>query len=116
MHAMTGLFSMDPAHKTQLIEGLPNLINMIREMPGYVVGFWTWDHATNVSSVLVIFEREEQARGLEGFVKSNDEKKAFPGTRLERASTSEIVGAASGNAARKTDGANLWARLGSPGH
>jgi hypothetical protein len=116
MHAMTGLFSMDPAHKTQLIEGLPSLINMIREMPGYVVGFWTWDHATNVSSVLVVFEREEQARGLEAVVKSNDEKKAFPGTRLERASTSEIVGAASGNAARKTDGANLWARLGSSGH
>ena len=116
MHAMTGLFSMDPAYKTQLIEGLPDVITMVREMPGYVVGFWTWDHATNVSSILVVFEREEQARGLEAFVKSNDEKKAFPGTRLERGSTSEIVGAASGNAASKTDGANLWARLGSSGH
>src|SRR5271165_577223 len=60
MHAMTGLFTMDPTHKTQLIEGLPNLIAGVREMPGYVVGFWTWDHATNVSTVLVVFEREEQ--------------------------------------------------------
>jgi hypothetical protein len=116
MHAMTGLFTMDPAHKTQLIEGLPNLIDQVRETPGYVVGFWTWDHATNVSSILVVYEREEQARAMEAFVRTNDEKKAFPGTRLERASTSEIVGAASGNAAKKTDGANLWARLGSSGH
>lgn len=30
-----------------------------------------------------------------------------------RASTCEIVGAASGNAARTTDRANLWARIGS---
>jgi hypothetical protein len=113
---MTGLFTMDPAHKTLLIEGLPNLIAMVRETPGYLVGFWTWDHASNVSSVLIIFEREEQARAMEAFVRTNDEKKAFPGTRLERASTSEIVGAASGNATKKTDGANLWARLGSSGH
>ena len=116
MHAMTGLFTMDPTHKTRLIEGLPDLIAGVREMPGYVVGFWTWDHATNVSTVLVVFEREEQARGMEAFVRTNDEKKAFPGTRVERVSTCEIVGAASGNAAKKTDGANLWARLGSSGH
>jgi predicted ATPase len=36
------------------------------------------------------------------------------GTRLERAVVAEIVGAASGNAAKKADGATLWARLGSP--
>jgi|HubBroStandDraft_6_1064221.scaffolds.fasta_scaffold2215639_1 hypothetical protein len=35
MHAMTGLFTMDPAQKTQLIEGLPNLIATVRETPGY---------------------------------------------------------------------------------
>ena len=116
MHAMTGLFSMDPAHKTQLIEGLPNLINQVRETPGYVVGFWTWDHATNFSTVLVVFERQEQARELEKFIRDNDEKKTFPGTRVERVGVAEIVGAAAGNSAKKTDGANLWARLASPGH
>jgi hypothetical protein len=113
MHALTAMFSMDPTRKTQLIEELPTVIKMVREMPGYVAGFWTWD-ATNIATTFVVFEREEHARGLETFMRAHDEKKTFPGTRLERASTAKIVGAASGSAARKAVGANLWARLASP--
>lgn len=115
MHAVTAIFSMDPSRKAQLIEELdPTIIKMVREMPGYVAGFWSWDHATNVAYSFTIFEHEEQARALESTVRGMAENNAVPGTRLERIATAEIVGAASGNAARKIDGAKLWARFGSP--
>jgi len=115
MHAVTAIFSMDPSRKAQLIEELePTIITMIREMPGYVVGFWSWDHATNVTYAFTIFEREEQARALESRVRGMAENNAVPGTRPERIATAEIFGAASGNAARKIDGASLWARFGAP--
>jgi hypothetical protein len=115
MHAVAAIFSMDPSRKAQLIEELdPTIITMVRELPGYVAGFWSWDHATNVSYAFMIFEHEEQARVLESTVRGMAEKNAVPGTRIERVATAEIVGAASGNAARKMDGAKLWARFGAP--
>jgi hypothetical protein len=60
---------------------------------------------------------EELARRAEarGFIKGDNEKNVVAGTRLERAVVAEIMGAASGNAAKKADGAALWARLGAPG-
>jgi hypothetical protein len=116
MHAMTAIFSMDPTKKAQLIQELePTIIRRVREMPGYVTGFWSWDHATNVTYSFIVFEREEQARALESYIKGDNEKNGVAGTRLERAVVAEIVGAASGNAAKKADGATLWARLGAPG-
>jgi hypothetical protein len=109
MHATIIISSMDPTKKAQLIEQLGvDIIPMVREMPGYVTGFWSWDNTTHVAYALVTFEREDQARALEAFAKSND----LPGVRLERVVTAELVAAASGNTARKVDGANLWAKLG----
>ena len=112
MHATIIVSSMDSSKKAQLIEELgPKVIPMVREMPGYISGFWSWDHATNVTYAFILFEREDQARALESAVKADP----IPGARLERVVTAEVVGAASGNAARKVDGANLWARLGASG-
>jgi hypothetical protein len=112
MYGMTAIFSMDPTKKAQLIEGLePNVIRTVRELPGFVTGFWTWDHATNVTYGLVIFDTEAHARALETFLKTNAEQLAERGTRLERAAVAEVIGAASGNAANKVDNADLWKRF-----
>jgi hypothetical protein len=112
MYGMTAIFSMDPTKKAQLIEGLePHVIRMVRELPGFVTGFWSWDHATNVSYGLVVFDTEANARALETHLKTNAEQLAEKGTRLERAAVGEIIGAASGNGAHKIDNTDLWKRI-----
>jgi hypothetical protein len=113
MHALTTVFSMDPAKKAQLIEGLdPVVIAHVRGMPGFVTGFWTWDHATNVAYGMVIFDTDKNARSLETFLRDQAEDMAAQGTRLERAAVGEVIGAASGDASHKVDGAALWQRFG----
>ena len=112
-HALTAVFSMDPTKKAQLIEQLePVVIAMVRELPGFVTGFWTWDHATSVTYGFVVFETEAHARALETHLKSNAEDFADKGTRLERAAVGEVIGAASGSAANRVDDADLWKRFG----
>ena len=112
-HALTAVFSMDPTKKALLIEQLePVVISMVRELPGFVTGYWSWDHATNVTYGFVVFDTEVQARALETHLKTNAERFAERGTRLERAAVGEVIGAASGNAANKVDDANLWKRFG----
>src|SRR5688572_8435287 len=113
MHALSTIFSMDPAKKAQLIEGLdPVVITQVRAMPGFVTGFWTWDHATNVTYGMVIFDTDKNARSLETFLRDNADRLAEGGTRLERAAVAEVIGAASGDAQHKVDGAALWQRFG----
>ena len=112
MHALTTVFSMDPTKKAQLIEGLePGVIRQVREMPGYVVGFWSWDHATNVTYGFVVFDSDANARALETYLKSNTDMLASKGTRLERAAVAEVIGCAAGNAKHKADNADLWKRI-----
>lgn len=113
MHALSAIFSMDPTKKAQLIEGLEGkVITQVREMPGFVTGYWTWDHATNVTYGMIIFETEANARSLETFLRDNADRMAGQGTRLERAAVAEVIGAASGDTKHKVDGAALWQRLG----
>jgi hypothetical protein len=112
MHGLTAIFSMDPTKKAQLIEGLePQVIERVRQMPGFTCGFWTWDHAADMTYGLVLFDTEAHARELEAFLKSDADRLASGGTRLERAVVAEVMGAASGDAAHKVDGAALWKRI-----
>jgi hypothetical protein len=114
MHAMTAIFSMDPAKKAFLMEGLePVVIGPVREMPGYTFGLWSWDHAANVTYSFVVFDTEEHAHALESQLKRDAESLAAMGTRLERAVVAEVIGFASGNGATKLDGPDLWKRLAS---
>ena len=63
--------------KAQLIAGLePVVIRMVREMPGYLTGFWSWDHTTNMSYGTIVFETEANARALENFLKEQAESLA----------------------------------------
>ena len=111
-HALSAIFSMDPARKTQLLEGLePGVIKMVRELPGFVTGFWSWDHATNVTYGFVVFDTDAHARALETYLKTNADEIAKKGSRLERVAVAEVIGAASGNAANKIDDADLWKRI-----
>ena len=94
-YALVTIFSMDPTKKAQLIESLePVVIKMVRGLPGFEDGYWSWDHATNVTYGFVIFDTEANARALETYLKTNAEQMATKGTRLERATVAEIIGEA----------------------
>jgi hypothetical protein len=96
MHALTAIFSMDPTRKAELIGELePRVIQFVRGLSGFVTGYWSWDHRTNVTYSFVAFDTEEHARALETFLKTNAELLAEDGTRLERAAVGEVVGVAS---------------------
>jgi hypothetical protein len=114
--AVSAMFSMDASKKAQLMEGLePVVISMVRQLPGFVSGFWSWDHATNVTYAFIAFDTEADARALETHLKTNADGHAAQGARLERAAVGEIVGAVSGSATQKRDGADLWKLLATRG-
>ncbi len=112
MYAVTTIFSMDPNKKAQLVAGLDTVvIPQVRDMPGFVTGFWSWDHSTDVTYGFITFKTEAEAKGLESFLKGAAERLAAGGTRLERAVVAQVLGAAGGASTKKVDGAELWQRL-----
>lgn len=94
-YALTAVFSMDPKRKAKLIEGLDSkVIAMVRALPGFVSGTWTWDHSTNMTYGFVVFDTEPNARALEAYLRTNAESIASDGARLERAAIGEVIGTA----------------------
>jgi hypothetical protein len=112
MYAVTAICTMDSTKKAKLIEGLePQVIATTREMPGFVTGFWSWDHNTDVSYGFIVFDTIEHARALETFLRGSGDKFAEVGVRLERAAVGELIGSAAGPVKHGLRGQAIFDRL-----
>lgn len=113
MYAMIAIFSMDPAMKEQQMAHLHGaIVPMVRKMPGFVAGFWSYDHAANVSYGYIVLENEEAAKRLMAGVRASaDDNAAAHGVRFERAAVAEIVAAASGTPEKGVSGSGFFKRL-----
>lgn len=77
---MYGLMTQWQADESQfeyLVEGLrAQIIPMVQSAPGFIEGFWGWDHTNGKTYDLVLFDTEEHARALKEQVEAEPEPDA----------------------------------------
>lgn len=93
MYAVVDTWSMDlealPAdHQNELNE---QIVPMIRQQPGYISGYWTYDRANKKSHGFHLLESEEAARGLKAFVEQDAGRGAEIGIHLTELVIAEVM-------------------------
>jgi hypothetical protein len=82
-HATLATFRMDLSRETEQREGLQRVIvPNVRSSPGFVTGFWTLDRDASESTVMIVFDSEEHARGFAENVRANAPNQAAMGIEL----------------------------------
>lgn len=93
MHAVIATFAMDPGRAELQQQNLhERIIPMVRQTPGFLAGYWTRDHATNMAHNVILFESEEAAHNFRRAVEQNAEMQAAAGVSFQSALISEVVG------------------------
>lgn len=93
MYAFIATFSMDPTRVEQQQQSLhERIIPGVRQVPGFVAGYWTRDRTTGLSHNVILFESEEAARTFKASVEQNAEAQAAVGVSLQSTLITEVVG------------------------
>jgi hypothetical protein len=72
MHAVIGRFAMDTRHKDEQRKELTErIIPMVRTLPGFISGYWSYDEANGESFSYIVLENEAQAHALIEKVQAN---------------------------------------------
>ncbi len=92
MHAMIAMFSMGPATKDAQLDALKNrIVPTVRGAPGFVSGYWSYDHASNMSYSYILLRSEDDAKKLAEFVRGESDRAARDGVHLERVTVAEVL-------------------------
>ena len=95
MHAVIGGFAMDPERlnkQRQELHGM--IIPMVKELPGFVTGYWSYQPGDSKSYSYIVFETEAQARRLVEVVRANGAQQHAAGVELGWLEVVEIWGQA----------------------
>ena len=80
MFALAGTWSMDADMRQRQAEVLPGLVDGVRQIPGFVRGFWSDDlDDPDVSVTFIVFETLEQAQSFRDAVIANAPTQATVG-------------------------------------
>ncbi len=72
MYAVAGRWSLDMALGDQQREALRGIVEGVRQLPGFVRGFWSRDTAEPTTNVTyIVFQEREQAEAFMAAVRSN---------------------------------------------
>ncbi len=92
MHALVSLWQLDEARFDELMEQLKQrIIPFVRQSPGFVEGYWTYDHANGKSGGFTVLDTADCALDLKNTVESQAETQSDPGVQLEMIRVQEIV-------------------------
>jgi hypothetical protein len=95
MHAVIGIFKMDPAFYDQQLQALNTMIiPMVKSQPGFRHGYWSYDRPGAKSYSYILVESEEAARKFAGMVKENNSRPNPFGVALESLTIVELIGEA----------------------
>ncbi len=95
MHAVIGGFSMDPAKVALQRQELHQLIiPMVKELPGFVNGYWSYQPGDAKSYSYIVFETEAQAQRLLEVVRANVAQQDAAGVAIGWLEVVEIWGQA----------------------
>lgn len=91
MHALVGVFDMDRALFAQQQQFLKErIVPSVRQTPGFVAGYWSYDHATAKSYSYIVMEDETAAKRLVEMVRSNTAQSSN-GVKVESLATVEVL-------------------------
>ena len=72
MYAVAGRWRLDPSKSEQQAEALTGIVAGVRQLPGFVRGFWSRDVADSTANLTwIVFETREQAEGFRRSVEQN---------------------------------------------
>ena len=92
MHAVIGIFKMDPAFYDQQLKGLKEMIiPMTKGHPGFRRGYWNYDRAAARSYSYIVFETDETARKFAAMVKEHNSRPNPVGVTLESLTVLELL-------------------------
>jgi hypothetical protein len=99
MYAIIGVFAMDRArHAEQRVELHERIIPMVRQLPDFVSGTWSYDPKTWRHHSHIVLATAEAAEALEAMVRQNVETQGrTAGVTLESLSVVEVLGSAQGS-------------------
>ena len=92
MHAMVGVFKMDPRQFARQRKELEErIVPLVRHQPGFVSATWTYDRDAGRSHSLVVLDSEHAARKFADFVKEQSSVPNDAGVRLESITLAEVL-------------------------
>ena len=91
MHALVGVFDMDRALFAQQQQFLKErIVPSVRQTPGFVAGYWSYDHATSKSYSYIVLEDEAAVKRLGEMVRGNTAQSSH-GVKVESLTTVEVL-------------------------
>jgi hypothetical protein len=81
MHAVVGIWEMDPGLREAQSEGLRGIVAGVAELPGVVKGYWSDSSQPDHSHTFIVFEDRESAESFAADVRRNVENQARAGVR-----------------------------------
>jgi hypothetical protein len=92
MHAMIGIFKMDPAFFPQQKQALHDrIVPMVQGHRGFVRGTWSYDRAAARSYSCIVLDSEQSARQLAAVVKEGNQGPNPLGVQLESLVVVEVL-------------------------
>ncbi len=94
--ASIGTFKLDPAHREAQRAALEaRIAPIVRQMRGFVTGFWCEDEAKGLSHHYVVFEDETGVRALHEQIERSSDDARRHGVTLESLTTMPVITVAS---------------------
>jgi hypothetical protein len=92
MHAVVGVFDMDRALFAEQEQHLKErIVPMVRQSPGFVAGYWSYDHAAAKSHSFIVLESEAVAVRFCEMVRKNVGEQNANGVKVESLTTVEVL-------------------------
>jgi predicted component of type VI protein secretion system len=100
MHAIVGVFKMDPGRRAEQEVALhERIIPLLRQLPGFLSSTSSYDASTSQAHSHVLFETAEQAENFAAFVRGNGwkDQKQY-GVEIESLVVAEVIAQVVGDA------------------
>jgi hypothetical protein len=92
MHAVFGLWTMDPGQRARQDQDLhERIVPTVKAAPGFVRGTWSREVAGDRSTTFIVFEDEPSARTFIDAVRANVPNQAASGVRNDEMVLVELV-------------------------
>jgi len=92
MHAIVGVFKMDPRlFARQRKELDERIVPLVRHQPGFVSATWSYERDAGRSYSLVVLDSESAARRFAAFVKEQSSRQNDAGVQLESIIVAEVL-------------------------
>lgn len=93
MYAVMSQWQMDEQQFDSMLPELEaRIIPAVQQTPGFIKGFWNWDHSNGKTADMLLYETEEQARAVKAWLEQQPTENPDPRARLEVVRVLELVG------------------------